>query len=95
MRTRPPSPVQARETVRRSGPIALGTAVDMYVDHLAAEKGLAINTVDAYSRDLRAFLSGLREGATSDAAGISREDAVAHLEHMSRRGCAASSRTRT
>jgi len=94
VRTRPPSPAQAREPVRRSSPIALGTAVDMYVDHLAAEKGLAINTVEAYSRDLRAFLSGLREGATSDAAGITREDAVAHLERMSRRGNAASSRNR-
>ena len=68
--------------------------MDVYVDHLAAERGLAINSVEAYSRDLRVFLSGLREGSSTLASVITREDAVVHLEAMSRRGMASSSRNR-
>ncbi len=43
--------------VRRSGP-----AVESYLDHLAAERGLAANTVAAYRRDLELLARMLGEG---------------------------------
>jgi site-specific recombinase XerD len=35
--------------------IDLSLAIDRFMSHVAAERGLARNSVEAYGRDLRAF----------------------------------------
>jgi integrase/recombinase XerD len=64
--------------------------IELYLDMLAAERGAAVNTLDAYRRDLADFAADLgRHGgsiATADT------DALrAHLARLARRGLASSS----
>jgi len=70
------------------------TAVDAYMQHVAAEKGLARNSVDAYGRDMRAFLEVLEARGRSDVRDIRRDDVVAFLDRLTRRGLAATSKAR-
>ncbi|MGD8413255.1 MAG: site-specific tyrosine recombinase XerD [Candidatus Latescibacterota bacterium] len=73
----------------------LDTALDAYLDHVMAERGLTANTVKAYGKDLRGYLD------TLEGMGITRVDRIAdeaveyHLARLSRIGLKASSRSRT
>jgi integrase/recombinase XerD len=61
-------------------PVPAATAIrsdaERYLDHLTVERGLSTNTVQAYRRDLRRYLSFLDSWGVADAAGIT-DDAVA------------------
>jgi integrase/recombinase XerD len=70
------------------------TAVDMYLGHVAAEKGLSRNSIEAYGRDMKAFLEVLDARGQANAREIEREDVVAFLDSMTKRGLAAASKAR-
>jgi len=64
--------------------------IDLYLDMLAAERGAAANTLEAYRRDLADFSADLRQqgGAIATAA---NDDIRGYLGRLSARGFAASS----
>lgn len=78
----------ARRTARR---IPAGPAdghIDAFLEMLAAERGAARNTLDAYRRDLRdaaAFLQSREQGLEAATA----EDLEAYIEHLSAAGLSA------
>jgi integrase/recombinase XerD len=75
--------------------IDLSLAIDRFMSHVAAERGLARNSVEAYGRDLRAFGDVMESRRRSFADEVDRDDLVAFLEHLVDRKLSASSRART
>jgi len=69
-------------------------AVDRFLNYLAAEKGLATNTLTAYSHDLTAFLNHLERRGTTGPTAMHARDVVAFLEALQQRGLSARSRAR-
>ena len=55
-----------RSTVRWRGAFGLDDGVDLFLDHLKAERGLARHTLEAYSRDLARALGFLSERGRAD-----------------------------
>jgi len=53
--------------------------VRSYLDHLAVERGVAANTLEAYRRDLRRYAEGLSARGITELAGVGEADVVAHL----------------
>ncbi|HEX4951951.1 MAG TPA: site-specific tyrosine recombinase XerD [Thermoanaerobaculia bacterium] len=74
-------------------PEAFRRALERYLDHLAVERALSTNTVEAYRRDLERLGADLaRDGR--DAAKAGAEELGAHLRSLRRRGLAGRSITR-
>ncbi|MSP45078.1 MAG: site-specific tyrosine recombinase XerD [Xanthobacteraceae bacterium] len=64
--------------------------IELFLDMLAAERGAAVNTLDAYRRDLADFAADL--GKTGGGIAEADSDALrAHLGRLSRRGLAPAS----
>jgi len=59
--------------------------IDLYLDMLAAERGAAANTLEAYRRDLEDFSGDLRENGGAVASAVS-DDIRAYLGRLSERG---------
>lgn len=57
--------------------IALPVAVDRYLRHVAIERGLSANTLQAYRRDLTAYLEVLRQRGVESPARVSSADVAA------------------
>ena len=78
-------------------PIASPASADMlicsFLEMLAAERGAARNTLEAYRRDLDGFAAFLRQRGTALQDSRSA-DIIAHLRQLSESGLAASSRAR-
>jgi integrase/recombinase XerD len=72
----------------------LDTAVDLFLDYLVSERGLRPLTVDAYGRDLRAYVGSLESAGKHGVRSISDEGLELHLARLTRRGLAAVSRAR-
>ncbi|HYB97912.1 MAG TPA: site-specific tyrosine recombinase XerD [Candidatus Limnocylindrales bacterium] len=72
----------------------LNAAADEYMDHLASEKGLARNSLDAYANDLRRFLAAMTKAGRTQADQVERDDLVMFLESLAEEGLAPSSRAR-
>ena len=72
----------------------LAEEVDGYLDHLATERGLSRNSLEAYALDLRRFLAAMHESRRRVAAVVERSDLVSFLEGLEAEGLAASSRAR-
>ena len=66
------------------------TLIELYLDMLAAERGAAANTLDAYRRDLEDFSADLAK-AGCGIAGADSGDLRTHLGRLAKRGLAASS----
>lgn len=73
---------------------SLPEEVDTYLDHLATEKGLSRNSVEAYSLDLRRFLVAMKKAGRNEPASVERRDLVRFLEELEGEGLAPSSRSR-
>jgi integrase/recombinase XerD len=73
---------------------SLDTAIDLYMSHVAAERGLARNTVESYGRDMRCFAEqmALRKRVAPEEVG--RDDIVAFLDSLDRRELSPSSKAR-
>lgn len=82
---------QRRRAEKRRG---LDLEVDRFLNHLAAEKGLAVNTLIAYGRDLGAFLDHLEERRVIAATAVQARHVVTFLEGLQRRALSARSRAR-
>ncbi len=61
---------------------ALQVAVDRYLRHLAIERGLASNTLEAYSRDLRVYASFLESRDISEPQAIGTADVVGFVTQL-------------
>ena len=64
-----------------------------FLEMLAAERGAAANTLDAYRRDLTDFVEFIK-GRGADLAEIRREDVAAYLRRLGGQGMAPASRAR-
>jgi integrase/recombinase XerD len=73
---------------------SLAHAVDAFLNYLAAEKGLSLNTLDAYGRDLAAFCEHLDGRNVSDLAATGAGDIAGFLDAMQRRGLSVRTRAR-
>ena len=72
----------------------LDGSVDSYLDHLATERGLAKRSVEAYGRDLTAFVRGLVVRRVRSPTAIGAEDVRAHLAALTDRGLSPRSQAR-
>ncbi|HEX6262393.1 MAG TPA: site-specific tyrosine recombinase XerD [Actinomycetota bacterium] len=54
-----------------------------FLDHLAVERGLSSNTLEAYRRDLRRYLAFLGKRGVAEATRASEEDVAAFVRHLS------------
>ncbi len=62
--------------------------VHRYIDHLRAERGLAVNTIEAYRRDLSLYRSYLEDVAIDDPLEVSGEDLEAFVGWLRQRSSA-------
>src|SRR5437868_13913345 len=74
----------------RSKPLPDRRLIELFLDMLAAERGAAVNTLAAYTRDLADF-SGHLAGARRTVAAASSDDVRAYLAALSGRGFSAAS----
>jgi integrase/recombinase XerD len=72
----------------------LDVCVDRFLNYVAAEKGLAANTLAAYSRDLAAFLDHLDRRRVAGPADVRASDIVAFLERLQQRELSVRTRAR-
>jgi integrase/recombinase XerD len=75
--------------------LSLDEAVDLFLDHVKVERGLARLTLDAYGRDLARFAAFLGERGRADVDDITPVDVTDFLIHLADSGLAARSRART
>jgi len=67
----------------------LNPALTEYLAHLSAERGLSGNTLDAYRRDLNQFIQFIRDRGIDDAQDVCKDDVIAFVVALRRRGLAA------
>lgn len=72
----------------------LASDVDEYLDHLATERGLSRNSIEAYGNDFGHFLAAMRAVRRDTADSVERGDLVNFLEGLEKQGLAATSRAR-
>jgi integrase/recombinase XerD len=75
--------------------LSLDDGVDLFLDHLKVERGLARLTLDAYGRDLARFTAFLAERGRADVDDIAPLDVTDFLTMLAEAGLAARSRART
>jgi len=68
--------------------------IDHFLHHLAVEKGLSSNTLEAYARDLQGYCALLREKGTLEVEKISPEQSLNYLKALRSRGLSARSQAR-
>ena len=73
----------------------LSLVIDGFLGHASVERGLARNTIEAYSRDLSAFASFLEELGVSNLADLEREHVSRFVQALDARGQSPRSRSRT
>jgi integrase/recombinase XerD len=88
--SRPP----AKEPTTDHGSLTTDLCVDRFLNYLAAEKGLAANTLAAYSRDLSAFLDHLERRGAARPEEAQAGDVISFLEGLQQRGLSARTRAR-
>jgi integrase/recombinase XerD len=74
--------------------LLLDEAIDLYLDHLKVERGLAGNTLDGYGRDLARVVAFLAERGRTDVDDITPADLTDHLIALVAAGLSARSRAR-
>lgn len=72
----------------------LADEIDAYLDHLAAERGLSRNSVEAYAADLGRFRTAMQKARRLRPGDVERTDLVSFLESLEASGLAPSSRAR-
>jgi len=71
-----------------------GEIIDPFLHYLAVEKGLARNTLEAYSRDLNAYLDFLEGGGIASLAETTSLTVMAFIQQLKKRGLSMRSITR-
>ena len=77
-----------------TGPQALDHACDAFMDHLRVERNLAVNTIEAYARDLARFCHFLHARGIQTICQVTTPDITDYLLQLSEEGLAARSRSR-
>lgn len=72
----------------------LRPAVEDFLSYVASEKGLALNTIVAYRRDLSAFCAHLHREGVEDFAQVTQENIVHFLSYLAAHEYASASRCR-
>ena len=72
----------------------MDTQLDLYLDYLTVEKGLASNTRASYSADLLKFMNYLREQGMSSWSQVGYSEIMGFLSHAQKEGLAPRSRAR-
>lgn len=85
----------ASARARAGGGLELARAVDGFLTHLAAERGLARNTLAAYTRDLARLAAHLERAGVAEPAAIRPEHLRRFAEALDAAGLAPASRART
>ncbi|HKJ04447.1 MAG TPA: site-specific tyrosine recombinase XerD [Geopsychrobacteraceae bacterium] len=67
---------------------------DLFLNYLTVEKGLAVNTLESYGRDLSRYLTYLRNAGVNEPDNISRSDVLHYLSGLKQEGLSARSRAR-
>jgi integrase/recombinase XerD len=75
--------------------LSLDEAVDLFLDHIKVERGLARLTLDAYGRDLARFAAFLAARGRADIDDVTPADVTDFLIQLADDGLAARSRART
>ncbi len=70
------------------------TRVDEYLNFLAVERGASLNTLEAYSRDIRQFLEFTEAAGVSSVSEVKAEHATAFLGELRGRGLSSTSLNR-
>ena len=65
-----------------SGSNALRSDADRFLDHLTVERGLSVNTVEAYRRDLRRYVHFLSTWGIPDVPGVTDEAVGAYVVQL-------------
>jgi integrase/recombinase XerD len=74
--------------------LGLDEGVDLFLDHLKVERGLARHTLDAYARDLARLLAFLTARGRADVDDVADLDLADHLAALAAAGLVARSRAR-
>lgn len=74
--------------------VSLDMLVDQYLNYLQVEKGLAEKTIDAYSRDLAAYLESFKRSESQTVAETDTSIILRHLISLRKKGLGATSRAR-
>jgi len=74
--------------------LPLDEAVDLFLDHLKVERGLARHTLDGYGRDLARLGQFLADRGRADVDDVTELDITDHLVQLAERGLAPRSRAR-
>jgi integrase/recombinase XerD len=75
-------PVEGPAGTTPSGPSAVQRALRTYLDHLAVERGLALNTLSSYRRDLRRYAAFLAGRGVTDLAEVGESSVSEFLMHL-------------
>ena len=67
------------------------TLVDQYLNFLAIEKGVSLNTLEAYSRDLTKYVVFMQNGGIKKIKDITPDDVISHLADLRKDGLTANS----
>jgi integrase/recombinase XerD len=60
--------------------------INEFINYLSVERGLAMNTLESYGRDLRQYSQYLEQDAESDLDAVSRTTIVSYLLHLQTQG---------
>jgi integrase/recombinase XerD len=74
--------------------LGLDSAIDLFLDHVKIERGLARNSVDAYGRDLAKFRRFCAARGLDDADAVDRRHILAYLVELAAAGTAVRSQAR-
>jgi integrase/recombinase XerD len=74
--------------------LPLDEAVDLFLDHLKVERGLARHTLEAYARDLARLMAFLDARGRADVDDVTELDITDHLVQLAESGLAPRSRAR-
>lgn len=68
--------------------------VDLFLETLLVERGVSINTLEAYGRDLRSYLDSLESEGVTDPARVTSDMIARHMVRLMERGLSSRSRAR-
>lgn len=69
--------------------------LDLYLDHLRVERGLAANTLEAYGRDLSRFFDYIAEQGVTDLTAADRSTIIGFMIKLTNEGLGSRSRARS
>lgn len=64
----------------------MATLIDQFIGYLGNERGLALNTLESYSRDLRQYQEFLEKGGSETLESASQSTIVAYLMYLRKQG---------